>query len=616
MFHKKFVSLFLCILLTSSVFAQTAAKTENSKTNVSPEVREKALSLLNGLAREAEQFSLPFNRITARIITANLLWDTDEKTARIVFQGAISDLNGMLGQIPPEETESDDGYDIERYLKTADVTNLRKDLLIALAARDPKTALDALQTLDAKNAEGKSIFEDSQTLELELAAKIVENDPNQAYQIAKRNLETGLGPSVFATLESLYKKDPEIGAKYAQDILNRIKSRDNVVNQPTVSPVNSANSNAAGAKSPDLAPTVNIWEIQLFLDSVKKLNRQSARDKKIPVLRDGDVKELVEILAQKFVKQEYLSAYEVSKIMPDLTKFFPAEALAIRRKIGQQEAATLNNLVKTEVFTNETEDRSTEEILQIIEKKPAADRDDFYYQAAETAFNNDEIEKAQTFHSKVKTKREYDYIEKGISDAMPLMLAAKGDLREVRGLLTKLKTPEERIEVLTTLAMSVAKGGDQKTASALMNEARSFYNGRMKNRRNLNSVFQMAQAYAFIDFEQGFGMLEANTQFFNDVIGAAILLDDFNESRALENDELRLDAVRRESYRNMPKGVELLKNLTAADFDRTINLAERFARSEVRFYARFRIVEVLFDPNAAKNEKDIQTSLSEQEGDH
>ena len=114
MFHKKFVSLFLCILLTFPVFAQTVAKTKNSTTDVSPEVREKALRLLNGLAREAEQFSLPFNRVTARIITANLLWDKDEKTARIVFQSAISDLNGMLGQIPPESAEPDDNYNVER----------------------------------------------------------------------------------------------------------------------------------------------------------------------------------------------------------------------------------------------------------------------------------------------------------------------------------------------------------------------------------------------------------------------------------------------------------------------------------------------------------------------
>ncbi|CAN5395241.1 hypothetical protein BH20ACI1_BH20ACI1_21660 [soil metagenome] len=615
MFQKKIVSLLLCVLLTFQIFAQTVTKPENPKTDISPEIQEKAFGLLNGLAREAEQFSLPLNRVDARIGVANLLWEKDEKAARIIFQNAISDLNSMLVRIPPENAESDEEYNTERYLAIYDITNLRKELLIALAARDAKFALDTLQTLSVKTAEGKSIFEEDNALELELAAKIAANDPKQAYEIAKKNLENGLGANVFATLESLYKKDAELGAKFAQDILSKIKRKDTIISSPSDYAAN-ANSNMMKDNVPNPVSAVNVWEIQLYLDSVKKLNRQAVKDKKPSVLSDGDIKELVDILAQKYIKQEYLSAYEVSKVMPEITKYFPAMAQAIRRKIGQQESSTLNNLVKTQNFQNETEDKTADEILQFIEKKPAGDRDDFYYQAAETAFNNGEIEKAKTFHGKVKTKREYDYLDKGINDALPLALAEKGDLREVRQALAKLKTPEERIEVLAALAMSVAKNGDKKTASALMNEARSFYSGRMKNRRNLNSVFQMAQSYSIIEPDQSFSLLESNTQFFNDVINAAILLDEFNESGAMENDELRLDAVRRESYQNMTKGVELLKNLTAADFDRTISLAERFARPEVRFFARFRIAEAVLDPNAEENEKNIQKAFEEQEYEH
>ncbi|MGI8639449.1 MAG: hypothetical protein ACR2MG_05785 [Pyrinomonadaceae bacterium] len=615
MFYKKIISLLQCILLSGSVLAQTAPKTETKKTDISPEVQEKALSLLKGLARETEQFSLPLNRINARVIVADLLWDKDEKAARVVFQNAISDLNAMLGRIPPENGDADEEYNTGRYMMLADVNTLRKDLLIALAAYDAKFALDTLQVLTVKNSEGKSIFDDDQTLELDLAAKIAANDPKQAYELAKKNLESGLGISVFSTLESLYKKDAELGTRLARDILSKIKSKDTIINSPYDYAAN-ANSNMMKVDVQNTVSMVNIWEIQLYLDSVKKLNRQAAKDKKPAVLSDGDVKELIDILAQKYIKQEYLSSYEVSKIMPEITKFFPAQAQAIRRKIGQQESSTLNNLVKIQGFQNEIEDKSADEILQIIEKKAAADRDDFYYQAAEAAFNNGDIEKADTFHSKIKTKREYDYLDKGINDALPLALAQKGDLREVRQALAKLKTPEERIEVLTTLAMSVAKSGDKKTAATLINEARSIYSGKMKNRRNLNSVFEMTQAYAVIEPDQGFGLLEANTQFFNDIINAAILLDEFNESGAVENDELRLDTVRRESYQNMPKGVQLIRNLTAADFDRTINFAERFARPEVRFYARYRIADALLNPDAEEDEKTIKTSLNEQEVEH
>jgi hypothetical protein len=183
-------------------------------------------------------------------------------------------------------------------------------------------------------------------------------------------------------------------------------------------------------------------------------------------------------------------------------------------------------------------------------------------------------------------------------------------------MLAKLKTPEERIEVLTVLAASIAKKGDKKSAAALAGEARSLYSGRMKNRKNLASVLQIAQAYAVFDAEQGFAFLENNMSFFNDVIAAGILLDEFNENGSVENEEVRLDTVRGESYRNLSKGVALIKSLSAADFDRTISLAERFSRAEVRFYARFRIAEALLNPEAEVDEKEFQSNLEGEHGEH
>jgi hypothetical protein len=84
----------------------------------------------------------------------------------------------------------------------------------------------------------------------------------------------------------------------------------------------------------------------------------------------------------------------------------------------------------------------------------------------------------------------------------------------------------------------------------------------------------------------------------------------------VENEEVRLDTVRGESYRNLPKGVALIKSLSAADFDRTTALAERFSRAEVRFYTRFRIAEALLNPEAEKDEKEFQSNLVDEHEGH
>lgn len=621
MIIKRFFVFVICFGLFGNAIAQTASKNPASTSDVSPELKEKALSLLNNLVRESEQFSLPFNRISARINVADLLWESNEKQARTLFQNAVAELSAMLGQIPSEIPEAEE-ENYERYTILNDVKGLRNELLVTLAAHDPKFALEALQALSRKNADGLNFFEDDQALELSLAAEIAAKDPKQAYEIAKKNLENGLNYNLFSALEDIYKKDAELGTKLAQDISSKIKNKDSAISSPYDYTSNSNKMmntavvvNNATSGSQRTGSVINVWEVQSFLDTIKKLNRQAAKDKKPNLLTDNEIKELIGILAQKYVRQPYLSSYEVSKIMPEITKYFPVQAQAIKNKIGQAEMTTLNNLMNGQAFQIEIEDKSADEILQIIEKKPVAERDELYREAAQKAFTDGAVQDAKKFYGRIKTKREYDYLDKQIDTALPLALAEKGDLSEVRQMLGKLKS-QERIEILTALAVTVANGGDKQIASNLLDEARSMYTGKMKNRKNLASILQLAQASAVLSPDQSFSFLEANINYFNDIISAAILLSEFNDYGTVKDDELRLDTVEAESYRNAPKAVQLIKNLSAADFARTVGLIEKFSRSEVRFLSRYRIAEALLDPNAEENEKNFQSNISEEQYDH
>jgi hypothetical protein len=129
----------------------------------------------------------------------------------------------------------------------------------------------------------------------------------------------------------------------------------------------------------------------------------------------------------------------------------------------------------------------------------------------------------------------------------------------------------------------------------------------MKQRKNLSSLLQLGYAYSTVETAQSFALIEANMSFINDVIAAGILLDEFNEMGSVKSDEVRLEVVRLESYRNMKNGVALIRNLATSDFERTTNLVDRFTRPEARFFARLRIAEALLDPNAEENEKEYQS---------
>ncbi len=621
MFYKRAFTIFLCAAFAAAQnFAQikpasNVADTKNAA-QISPAIEEKSVALLNVLARDAEQFYLPENRVAARVLVGNLLWERDEKQARALFQAAVTELNTLVGRLPLDDTGENENASTadENYLGFDAVRQLRSDLLLALAARDPKAALDALQALTRRKTDGgENIFADDAALELSLAGQIAAKDPKQAFELAEKNLQKSLGYNLYAALESIYGNDAELGAKLARDVLGKIKSRDTrVVSNADYVSISMSNggsmsrmanvSEAANGQTPFVA---NVWEIQQFVQSVKKLNRQAAKDKKIAVLTDAEMRDLIDVLAQKYIKQPNLSPYEIALSMSDIAKYFPASALALRRKIAQ--GSELDNMIRNQEFQSETEDKTAEEIFQIAEKKPVGERDAFYRQAAEKALEQNDFLKAKDFYARVKTK-EGDYLNTRLEEGLPLALAQKGDMGEVRQMLAKSKTPEQRIEILSALAETVAQNGDRKTAAALINEARAQYSGKMRQRRNLTSVLQLAQGYAFVEPEQSFSLLESNISYFNDLIAAGILLDDFNEYGSVKSDEVKLDVVRAASYSNAPNGVSLIRKLAAIDFDRTVALAEKFARPETRFFARFRIAEALLDPKAEETEKQLQQS--------
>ncbi len=613
MFFQKIFAFLLCLLLVGQSLAQSKQTVEPKKFEISAELKEKSIALLNNLARDAEQFYLAENRAGARILVANLLWEHDEKKARAIFQDAISDVGLMIGEIPSNIEEQPD----EMYQTLNPVKMLRTELLMTLAARDPKFALEALQLLGGKNAAGENLFTEDQTLELGIAAKIAQKDPKQAYELAKKNLENGLEFGVFSALEDIYKKDTDLGVRLAKDIVGKIKEKK--ISSPYDYVGNSSNSNRVMTNVSSSAisegSTINVWQVQMFLDAVKRLNRQGAKDKKVPVLSDGDIKELVEMLVQKYLNQPYLSPYEVARIMPEIAKYFPASAQAIRRKLANG-GTELENQMRTQSIQDEIADKTSDEILQLAEKKPVDERDDFYRQAAEKAFNDGEITKAKQLYGKIKKKPEYDYFDDRIEAELPLALAKSGDLRATREMLAKLKTVEERIEVLTNLAVSVAAKGDKKAAATLTEEARSMYSGRMKQRKNLDSILQLGYAYSTIEPAQSFALIEANLSFINDVIAAGILLDEFNEMGSVKSDEVRLEVVRAESYRNLKNGVVLIRNLATSDFERTANLVDRFSRPEARFFVRLRIAEAMLDPNAEQSEKENQSKINDRYNDY
>ena len=573
---------------------ETAAK----KNQTSPEVRKKAVELLKNMANDADGFAVPRNRIIARIGVGELLWNDDEKQARAMFQSAINEIGNVLSQITPVDEEATDQANSERYALIYEMRELRADLLQSLAPLDPAMAIDAMRVLTNEYTDSDDYQADNKAFELTLASRIAEKDPEKAYQTARENLAKGLSYNLFEILEQIYRTDDKTGAKLAKDIYGKITSVSTKIGD--------------GATDSD---TVSTYDIATFYTTVKKLNRTAERDKNSALLDDSQMKQIVEMLAKAYAAQEYLSAYEVAPIIDDLAKSSPAQAQLLRRKLGEN-SGDLNEQVKEQNFTAEIEGKTNEEILQVINKKPAAERDALYQKVAETAVSDDDTARAKFFHDRIKTKPENDYVDSYIKNDLPTILGAKGDLTEVRAALGKLKSPEERLELLARTAETVGRGGDAKTAAALTEEARALYSGKMRRQTNFDSIISLSRAYLQFQPDSAFDLLEANMPTFNNLINAAVLIEDFNETGAVEDDELLISHGLDASYKIGKNAAAFFQDAAKADFDRTMTLTNQISRPEARFLVQLRMAEALLDPDPARREQEEQKKIAQsQEGE-
>ncbi|MDQ4123589.1 MAG: hypothetical protein M3209_19295 [Acidobacteriota bacterium] len=613
--HKLSAFSLVLWLLFQSATAPVNKPADNKPDELSPELKTKAVELLNAVARESQQFAFPENRVRAQTLAADLMWNEDEKAARAMFQNALVELQNLFAQLAEVgnvEDEMKSSEQAELYSKRYALSELRRDYVLTIAPHDPQMALSALQSLKSggnQTTEGYDPLSE-QGLELQLAAAIAKKDPEKAYSLAKNQLKDGISYQLVESLKDLFKKDSELAAKLSRDILAKTKSvkiRTPSANTTNTTVMTNANSVTMSVETTRQTVTeIDFWQVSSFLSAVSELNRQAARDKEkklVPALTDSEMKELVELLGNAFLAEKTPAPYALTTAMRDIARYSPALAQRIRAKLGAEAVRQLENQAESSSYYTEKEGKNADELLAEAEKSSAEMRDSRLADAVWKAIEEQDPEKAQTIASKIKDRKSYSYIFEQVETALPLAKARKGDLQEVRKILATLSTNAERVSTITELATTLAAKNENETAKKVLEEALQLLPGRLKNQESLTSSLQVAYAYSLADPEQAFAMIENNIAQMNEIINAGVTLDEFYDYGSVENGELLFSAMNRQGLMHVQRATDLMKNLAKADFARAANLAEKFVRPEIRLFVRLKLAQSLLDPQAAEREK-------------
>lgn len=614
--HKLSAFSLVLWLLFQSTTAPVTKPAENKPDELSPELKTKAVELLNAVGRESQQFALPENRIRAQTLVADLMWNEDEKAARALFQNALVELQNLFASVANAESAPDEiksSEQAELYGKRYSLSELRREYVLTLAPRDPQTALNALQSLKSNDVPPSDAYNplSEEALELQLAAAIAKKDPDKAYNLAKNQLKDGISYQLVESLKDLYTKDSELAAKLSRDILAKIKSVK--IRTPTAESgvantavTTNANISMSGDTTRPSVTEIDFWQVSSFLSAVSDLNRLAARDKEkklVPALTDAEMKELVELIGNAFLAERNAAPYALTSTMKDISRYSPALAQRIRARVGAETIRQLESQAETTSYYTEKEGKTADELLAEAEKSGAEMRDSRLADAVWKALEEQDAEKAQTIAAKIKDRKSYGYIFEQLETALPLAKARKGDLQEVRKILVTLSSDIERINTISELATTLAAKNERETAKKLLEEAVQLLPGRVKNQEQLTASLQIAYAYSLVDPEQAFSMIENNIAQMNEIISAGVTLDEFYEYGSVENGELLFSAMNRQGLTHVQRATDLMKSLAKADFTRAANLAEKFGRTEIRLFVRLKLAQSLLDPNAAEREK-------------
>jgi hypothetical protein len=584
----------LSLLLTLPATAQVSEKEKQEKeAERKQQLERKTYVLVDELAGAAHGLKLPENRLFVLAAAADLLWAHNEPRARNLLWDALNTLNLMNAAVTgksssPVTREAKPSAKEKAQLMSQyfAVFSLRQQLLQRVARHDPQLALDMLRSsrqvpLEAPPEwmrEGFSLPDD-RLLEQQIATQVAARDPQKALQLARESLTKGFSYQLIGLLARLNQKDPEMGTKFAGELIDKLRGRNLATDLPGSS---LAVSLLNFSRTPTAEPAARLSNSSGF--QRLKLDEEQRR-------------ELVELITNAALSQSGNSnlLYSLADLLPEIKEFAPERVALVEKKL----AAFSQTLTKEQKISEElnslTRNGTPEEVLKLSSAASENEREWMQQNAVVMAVSRGQADSLREF---INTQIPDESRRKSLLDALDTEQISnavyKGDTNELEKLLPKIRRKEERARVMCELAITLEKKGDHDEAVSLLSDAQTLIKTDFESETQTNALLALVGAYALVEPAKAFGIIERTVDRANDEMAKLLLLDKFISTGIVKKGEIAMQhsgmipidfAVFKYG-----KSVAALAN---ADFDRTRAAADRFERNELRLMARLLLAQAL-----------------------
>lgn len=561
----------LILFLTSaqSTFAQTV-KIEK-KDELSPEVRKEAVAFLRETMADVGNLRSLENRIGFSSEMASLMWFSDEREGRAMYQTVINDFRQLIARYDAlANAASEDGQDENPYMspfmggggrnnparKLIKALEVRRQIASTLAEHDGQLALDffadAAQAVTNPKIR-KQLAETDSYFETQFIRQVAEQNVETALRLGLKSLEKGFNQQTIDLLRKIYEKDTDKGIAFGESLFQKVKS---------------------GSLKPEYYHALG----SLLTAGAENFEKIKDKSGKKPMFGEQSLREMTDLLVKELLnggneeKKSYASAY-----IPLIEKFSPAGAMQIRQKFNLklQPLPGLRMLSPNGRMTSFGAPPPPAPRAINAESRPDAQAQ--------------LMESVQSLGSKTLSKEEREKMVASTKKAIAI-----------------IKDPTQKLFALGALAAQIAALGDKELAAQILDESKSLVNLQPKNFFEFMQIWMLAGSYAQVDAPKAFPILEDAVMRLNDTLGAFVKVGEFMDvsGEIIEDGEVQVGSfggsMTRDLLGSLGAADTTVRSLAKADFARTKDLTDKFERPEARILAKMLVLR------AVLNDKKLQ----------
>jgi hypothetical protein len=518
---------------TLLVSAVVASVAQDSGRSSSDVREQRGLLVLREALTQSQGFSLPVNRIYIESTAAEGLWTHDQRLAHSLIANVQQRFRDLA--LSPLN-------DRDQMVLLKQAWSLRAALVLWLARYNPQQALEFLRSTPAPQAIATG--SNDADLEVALATVAARNDLKLASNLIHQNLATSDTGILAGAVDQIAARDGATGTRLASEMMDRL-----------------VNANFAA----DPKALASAFQLLSYFGH-RAESQQSAGLEGSTVLPPSAISDSQ---MQAFVRALYGGAQlkmqslalqpdfpgslwqSVQYVLPQARSFVPP---TLRSNIPYAPSAALVNDLNGSLQMG-----NVEHAVSVAGTAPLEFRMNAYETVAMRAYH-------------------------------------AGDLDTVRTIVAHSDIPEvQRAEAYIHIAQSALAHGDQRAARVLLNDARSRLSLHIANVEELNTLAELAGAYAQFDTASAVEVLDNISALANEKIPSLASVDAFLDLHAFYNGEMVMSFGGGAVF--LSRFEAALAVLAAKDADAALRIAAQVQRPEARVMALLTISRALLGVN-------------------